>query len=111
MSNIVKEQKMKTEQYINELIKREKQMEPNPFLSTRVMAAIENSQKEESHKLGLKRVPLWQAVLVTMSLVAVAFLGVTIGKTYIDNTSPKMVMNINDSQIENLGYYNFADYE
>lgn len=101
---------MKTEQYINELIKREKQMEPNPFLTTRVMAAIENSEKQ-SQRSELKRVPLWQAILVTMSLVAVALLGITIGNAYVDSTSSKMVVNINDSQIENLGFYNIVDYE
>ncbi len=101
---------MKTEQYIDELIKREKQMEPNPFLTTRVMAAIEKSEKQ-SQRSELKRVPLWQAVLVTMSLVAVALLGITIGNAYVDSTSSKMVVNINDSQIENLGFYNIADYE
>ena len=97
---------MKTEQYIDDLIRREKQTEPNPFLSTRVMATIEKSQQPE-----VRKVPVWQAVVLAASIAAVAFLGVTIGNSYVDNASPEMVMNINDSQIENLGYYNFADYE
>lgn len=97
---------MKTEQYIDDFIRREKQTESNPFLSTRVMATIEKSQKPE-----VRKIPVWQAVVVAASIATVAFLGVTIGNSYVDNASPEMVMNINDSQIENLGYYNFADYE
>lgn len=97
---------MKTEQYIDDLIRREKQTEPNPFLSTRVMAEIEKSQKPE-----VKKVPVWQAVAVAASIAVVAFLGITIGNSYVDNASPELVMNINDSQIENLGYYNFSDDE
>lgn len=97
---------MKTEQYIDDLIRREKQTEPSPFLSTHVMAAIEKSNKPE-----FKKAPVWQTIAVAAGIAAVAFLGVTIGNSYVDNASPKMVMNINDSQIENLGYYNFTDYE
>lgn len=97
---------MKTEQYIDDLIRREKQTEPNPFLSTRVMAEIEKSQQPVSRK-----VPVWQVAAVAVSLAAVAFLGISIGNSYVDNKSPDLVMNINDRQIENLGYYNFDDYE
>lgn len=97
---------MKTEQYIDNLIRREKQTEPNPFLSTRVIAEIEKSQKPKANQ-----VPVWQSVAIAASIAAVAFLGITIGNSYVDNASPQMVLNINDSQIENLGYYNFADYE
>ncbi len=97
---------MKTEQYINDLIQREKQTEPNPFLSTRVLAMIEKNQQPAHRKA-----PVWQVVTVAASLAVVAFLGVTLGNSYVDNASHEMVMNINDSQIENLGYYNFDDYE
>ena len=97
---------MKTEQYIDDLIRREKQTEPNPFLSTRVMAEIEKGQQPVSRK-----VPVWQVAVVAVSLAAVAFLGISIGNSYVDNKSPDLVMNINDRQIENLGYYNFDDYE
>ncbi|MDD3787201.1 MAG: hypothetical protein PHO94_00725 [Petrimonas sp.] len=97
---------MKTEQYIDDFIKREKQTEHNPFLSTRVMAEIEKRQQPER-----RRTPVWQTVVVAASLAAVAFLGVSIGNSYQKSVSHEFTMNINDSQIENLGYYNFDDYE
>ncbi len=106
MSNIINEQEMKTEQFINDFIKREKQVEPNPFLSTRVIAAIEKPGQTE-----VEKVPVWQTVLVVTSFVFVAFLGVSLGNTYVDKATSEMVVNINDSQIENLGFYNLDDYE
>lgn len=97
---------MKTEQYIDDLIRREKQTAPNPFLSTRVMAEIEKPQRPE-----IKRIPVWQAFAVVAGMAAVAFLGISAGNSYIDNSSSETVININDSQIENLEYYNFDNYE
>lgn len=97
---------MKTENYIDDFIQREKQTEVNPFLSTRVMAQIEKSQQPV-----VRKAPVWQTIAVAASLAAVAFLGITIGNSYVENTSQEIMVNINDSQIENLGYYNFDDYE
>lgn len=97
---------MKTEQYIDDLIRREKQTVPNPFLSIRVMAEIEKPQRPE-----IKRIPVWQAFAVAAGMAAVAFLGISAGNSYIDNSSSETVININDSQIENLEYYNFDNYE
>jgi len=41
---------MKTEQHIDEFIRREKETIPNPYLSTRVMAKIEGLEKVERKK-------------------------------------------------------------
>ena len=97
---------MKTEHYIDDFIRLEKQTEPNPFLITRVMTGIEKLRKPE-----LKRAPVWQVAAVAASIAAVIFLGVSIGNSYVDNISPETVMNINDRQMENLGYYNLENYE
>jgi len=97
---------MKTERYIDNLIQREKRTEPNPFLSERVMAQI---GKEKQHRRAIA--PVWQAVVAATSLAAVAFLGIIVGNSYLRNVSHEMVININDSQIESLEYYNFEDYE
>jgi type VI protein secretion system component VasF len=97
---------MKTEHQIDDFIRREKQTEPNPFLSSRVMANIEKLQKPE-----VKKNPVWQVAAVSASVAAVVFLGISIGNSYVDSISPETVMNINDSQMENLGYYNLENYE
>lgn len=96
---------MKTEQYIDDLVRREKETEPAPFLSTRVMVRIENSRPPVGRK-----VPAWQMVAAVASFAAVALLGITIGNSYAD-VPREIAMNINDSQIENLGYYHFEEYE
>ncbi|MDP3461373.1 MAG: hypothetical protein Q8S18_01150 [Bacteroidales bacterium] len=97
---------MNTEHHINELIRREKEMELNPFLATRVMAKIEGAEKEVRI-----RAPFWQNLVLATSIAGVTFLGIIIGNSYVESDTAEMIVNINDSQIENLGYYNFAEDE
>jgi anti-sigma-K factor RskA len=97
---------MNTEHHINELIRREKETGLNPFLVTRVMAKIEGAEK-----VVRIRAPFWQTFVLATSIVVVTFLGITIGNSYEESSTPEMIMNINDRQIENLGYYNFAEDE
>jgi len=97
---------MKTEDHIDELIRREKETGPNPYLTTRIMAKIEGVSKMER-----RSTPLWQALAVATSIAVVTFLGVSIGNSYVENGTPYLVLNINDAQIENLGYYHFGEDE
>jgi len=97
---------MKTEHHIDEFIRREKETVPNPYLSTRVMAKIEGLEKGERRKA-----PLWQTLAFAASMAAVTFLGVSIGNSYVEGGTPERTLNINDRQIENLGYYNLGEDE
>jgi len=97
---------MKTEHHIDEFIRREKETVPNPYLSTRVMAKIEGLKKVERRKS-----PLWQTLALAISIVAVSFLGVYIGNSYVESGTPEKILNINDRQIENLVYYNLDENE
>lgn len=97
---------MKTEYYIDEFITREKQIDHNLFLSTRVMMQIENAQQPKP-----PITILWQSIAVAASFAIVGFWGVGIGSCYEKNTSLERTIHINDSQIENLSYYHFEDYE
>lgn len=97
---------MKTEQHIDEFIRREKETVPNPYLSTRVMAKIEGLEKVER-----RRAPLWHTLALAAGIAAVAFLGVSIGNSYVESGTPEKILNINDRQIENLGYYNLGENE
>ncbi len=97
---------MKTAQHINELIRREKETVPNPHLSTRVMAEIEGLEKVER-----RRAPVWQTLALAASIAAVTFLGVSLGNSYVESGTPERTLNINDRQIENLGYYNLGEDE
>ncbi|MDD3779257.1 MAG: hypothetical protein PHX26_04270 [Proteiniphilum sp.] len=97
---------MKTEHHIDEYIRREKETVPNPYLSTRVMVKIEGFEKVERRKA-----PLWQTLALAGSIATIAFLGISIGNSYVESATPEILLNINDRQIENLGYYNFDENE
>jgi mannose/fructose/N-acetylgalactosamine-specific phosphotransferase system component IIC len=97
---------MRTENFIDDFIRDEKQTEPNPFLTTRIMAEVEKMQQTE-----MKIVPWWQIVVFIASIVAVVFLGITLGNSYINPISQEITMNINDNEIENFGYYSLNSHE
>ncbi|MDD2327925.1 MAG: hypothetical protein PHZ13_06360 [bacterium] len=97
---------MQAEDPIDELIKREKATEPNPFLASRVMAEIERRSEKKTREIAL-----WQTVALAGSIAAMAFLGISIGSSYNERTTSGMSLNINDGEIENLGYYNITEYE
>lgn len=97
---------MKTEQHIDEFIRREKETIPNPYLSTRVIAKIEGLEKVER-----KKNTLWQTLALAAGMAAVAFLGVSIGSSDVKSGTKERILNINDRQIENLGYYNLGEDE
>jgi len=97
---------MKTENHIDELIRREKETFPNPYLSTRVMAKIEGLKQVER-----RRTPFRQAIALAAGFAAAILLGVSLGNSYVENGTPDIVLNINDRQIENLSYYHFGEDE
>jgi len=89
---------MKADDYINELIDREKQMEHNPYLATRIMAKIETPKQ-------MKR-GVFQYVAVAASISLVITMGVVIGNSYAAVPEKYAGININDSEIENFALYN-----
>jgi len=92
---------MKTDEYIDDLINREKQTEPNPFLSTVIMSSIETSVA--------KKMTAWQSIAVAASISTVIFLGTQLGRFSAGDKST--ALNINDSEIENFIYYNDETHE
>ena len=87
---------MKIEEYINEFIKKETIIEPNPFLTTRIMASIEKPVNQKRSA--------WQTVIAVASISIVILFGFKLGSLY-HGTSTQFKLNINDSQIEMLHYY------
>lgn len=94
---------MKTEDHIEELIRREKETVPNPYLSTRVMAKIEGL------KQGRSKAPLWQTITLAAGFAAAILMGVSLGNSYVENGTPDIALNINDAQMENLQYYLYSN--
>lgn len=98
---------MKTDEYINDYINnfvnREKQTLPNPFLSTVIMSRIDTPLT--------KRMTAWQSIAVAASISIVIFLGIQLGGLTNTGTNDYTALSINDSEIENLMYYNNETYE
>ena len=91
----------KIHQLIEDFIQQERSTESNPFLSTRVMAAIEK-KKLESVKQGS---PVWKTVAIGLGLFAAVFAGIATGNLYQTKNEASDVVLINDNSIENFSFY------
>jgi Na+/proline symporter len=89
------------ENRINQLIQEERTIAMNPYLSTRVMAAIEKQQdrKAGQHSLILK------PVLAIASLVLVVAMGVMAGSAYPTRSDDGEAVLRNDAQAEHFAFY------
>lgn len=94
---------MKTDQYIDELINKEKQTELNPYLTTRIMSRIENPMQ--------KPVNRWQTIVVATSIVFAIASGIELGKSYTSSSNNTYGLYVNDSRIENFSLYNSESNE
>jgi hypothetical protein len=94
----MKTERDKSEQYIDELINREKLTEHNPYLTARIMSRIENPLQ--------KPVNRWQTIAVAASIVFAIVSGIGLGNSYSSTSDNISGLNINDSQIENFSLYN-----
>ncbi|MDD2284929.1 MAG: hypothetical protein PHQ11_05960 [Paludibacter sp.] len=94
---------MKTEDYIKRFIEKEKQIEPTPFLRTRIMGVIE--------KPMVKKASSWQPVIATVSISLIMLLGFQLSNLYNSSSAKQTLLNINDSNIEMLHYYHIESNE
>jgi len=94
---------MKTNDYINGFIDREKKTKYNPYLATRIMAKIESPKH--------KTIGFIRYATVAASITLVITLGVVIGNTHNSGSKEYARLNINDSDIENFSLYNSNENE
>lgn len=86
----------------DKVIEREKQLEPDPYLSTRVIGLIESSE----NKAETGFITILRPVLMTLSLAAAVFFGIVLGN--LTRTSgnfqpiPVELALINDSAMESI---------
>lgn len=92
---------MNTDKHIKDYIQREREIQPNPFLSTRIMSKIEAPLEEKT--------TVWYRVAVAASIGLVIFIGVQLGQ--LSPTDRSTALNINDSAIENFMYFNNETHE
>lgn len=64
---------------LNQTIEKEKAVEPDPFLSTRLLQHIESGIERQQHDLIFKIKPVFQPLLITLGLLLALFTGVMLG--------------------------------
>lgn len=87
----------------------EKGIQSNPFLSTRIMAGIE----ELEQKRGYQRIPVYhkvlKSVLISVSIAAAIFIGVVAGNIYKPtqpvNKLPVEMAYVNDAALESVDLF------
>lgn len=94
-------QKKNIEVMIDQLIREERNEEFNPFLSTRVLAAVQERQYQKEKKIN----PAWKTVMVAAGITAAIFLGISIGSIYESESRNDGIMLSNDGAMENFGFY------
>lgn len=95
------------EKRIDTLIAEERNTVLNPYLSTRVMAAIEQQQERKTGILPL----LWKPVLALASLVFVVWLGITAGNGYTSGNTEEAFVLSNDAATEQFAFYQQTEKE
>jgi hypothetical protein len=94
---------MNIDDYIDNLIDREKQLLPTPFLATKIRTRVESA--------ATQKVSTWQVLAVAASLAFVILVGVGIGDMYTSQNDIYANLNINDSQMENFTLFNSQENE
>lgn len=87
------------------IIAGEKKTEPNPFLVTRIMAAIETDEMlSTGNSLAFLRI--LRPIAITLSMAAAVFAGIMLGRLSGSNRSvdgiPQELVWINDTQMETI---------
>jgi len=74
----------------------------NPFLSTRIMAAIDKKKIEKMVIFS----PVWKTAVIAVSLLVAVFTGIATGGLYqTKNTALDMVL-MSDGSMEHFSFYN-----
>lgn len=92
---------------VEQFIVEEKSIEHNPFLSTRVMATLDNKKQ-----LNVKRLsPVLRAAIVSFGFTTAVIVGFAIGNLY--NTVDKKadVVLVNDDAMEHFTFYKDTENE
>lgn len=94
----------------NLVISGEKEVSSNPFLVTRVMAGIENSDLRDGQ---ITRIPMYhhlvRSVIITSSLAAAILIGVLIGNFYLPSVPgrqlPAELVYLDDASLESVDMF------
>jgi hypothetical protein len=74
----------------------------NPFLSTRIMAAINKKRSDQLVVIS----PVWRTAVVAASLLIAVFTGIATGSLYQSKNEVTDMVLMNDDSMENFSLYN-----
>jgi hypothetical protein len=86
---------------IDNYIKEKKRVQLNPFLITRIMSKIKDSNPSES-----KIKPAWSFFSLAIAVSLAVYAGITLGNSYHFPSAQSEAIEINDHTIENIAFYN-----
>lgn len=87
---------------IENYVAEERETAFNPFLPTRIMAAIESKQRERLVAFS----PVWRTAFVAAGLFVAVFTGIAAGSLYQSKGDAANIVLMNDSSMENFALYN-----
>jgi Na+/proline symporter len=88
------------EELVNRFVKEESGVISNPFMATRIMAAIDNKRRP-----AVKIAPVWRAAMAAFVLALAVFAGVAAGNLYNEGAAYNNTVLINDDAMEHFGFY------
>ena len=95
----------KMEILAEKVIDQEKQLEPDPFIATRIMAFVDNLEESRYQTAGLLT-RIMKPVLITVSMAAAIFFGIILGDLSVPvserNDLPIELALIDDASIESV---------
>ena len=91
---------------IDSFVESRRAIEPNPFLSTRVMAKISEPVAEKDYVH-----PALKFAMVTAGIIGAVAGGIVLGSSYTLPAKEQQAIVINDNQIENFSFYYTLDNE
>ena len=92
---------------VEQFIMEEKTIEHNPFLSTRVMVALENREDMKVRQLS----PVWRTAIVAIAFAAAVVTGVSAGSLYNSGEKKADVVLVSDDAMEHFAFYNEVEKE
>lgn len=92
------------EEKVDGFVAEERTTAPNPFMATRIMAAIENYNNPPA----VQSAPVWRIAIVAVVLALAVVAGVAAGNLYETGTADNNTVMINDDAMEHFGFYTAA---
>lgn len=91
------------------IMNEEKNVLPNPFLSTRIMASIERLDEVQTKRRNPFQQHVLKPVFISVSIAAAAFFGIVSGSLYQtdspNGTIPVELSYLNDANLESVDLY------